>query len=200
MSELPITTTRLLDQLQDAGQQEAWSRFDERYRPVLTGFARSLGLGDADAADVAAWTLAEFLREFRAGKYQRGRGRLRAWIIGIARNRSAMLRRAAARGHPSPLNSQADVPDDEAGLTIIWERERQRVILDRALEELRRTTKADERTMRAFELVALRGVPAEEAASQCGISVDDVYIAKSRVTRRLREIVERITSAYDEEA
>jgi hypothetical protein len=52
---------------------------------------------------------------------------------------------------------------------------------------------------RGIELVALRGVPAQAAAEQCGMSVDEVYVAKNRVTRQLREIVTEMTKAYDDE-
>jgi DNA-directed RNA polymerase specialized sigma24 family protein len=57
----------------------------------------------------------------------------------------------------------------------------------------------DERTMLAFELVALRGVPTGEAAHQCGMSTEQVYVAKSRVTKRLRQIVAQLTEAFEED-
>jgi DNA-directed RNA polymerase specialized sigma24 family protein len=47
--------------------------------------------------------------------------------------------------------------------------------------------------------VALRGVEAHEAAEQCGLSVDQVYLAKHRCTKKLREIVEAMTAAWDED-
>jgi len=63
---------------------------------------------------------------------------------------------------------------------------------------LRETGRVQANTMLAFELFAIRGVPAEEVATQCGISVDAVYVIKNRLTGRLREIVQELTIAYDE--
>ena len=45
-------------------------------------------------------------------------------------------------------------------------------------------------TVRAFQLVALDGVSGARAADELGISLTAVYIAKSRVLRRLRELGE----------
>ena len=81
------TTTQLLEALFGPGEEAVWREFDARYRPIIFAFARELGVAAEDAADVAQQTLTEFLRDYRAGKYDRRRGRLRAWIIGIARHR-----------------------------------------------------------------------------------------------------------------
>lgn len=53
--------------------------------------------------------------------------------------------------------------------------------------------------IRAFELVTLRGMAPEQAAVECGMSADEVYVAKTRVTSHLRRIIEELTAAYDEE-
>ena len=87
---------------------------------------------------------------------------------------------------------------DSARLTAVWEDEQRRLIIVRAMEVLRKGRTA-EPTLRAFELVAVRGVPAEEVARECGMSVDEVYTAKNRVAGRLRQIVGELTAAWREE-
>lgn len=193
---LTITTTRLLDALRDRGAGTVWSAFDARYRPIIIGLARSAGLTEEDAADAAQQTLAEFARDYSAGKYQRGKGRLRSWLMGIAHHRITDVHRArrAARGE----SAFADVPD-EARLTVVWETEQRRRILEEALTRLRAESKTAPHTMKAFELAALRGMPPDAVARECGVSVEEVYVAKNRVTARLRGIVEEITSAYSED-
>jgi hypothetical protein len=47
--------------------------------------------------------------------------------------------------------------------------------------------------------VALRGVPAPEAAAQAGMTVDQVYVAKSRLTKRIKALVQEMTSAFEED-
>lgn len=198
------TTTQLLDDLRDRANAPAWEAFDARYRPILTAFAHRLGLTGDDAADLAQQTLAEFSRAYAQGRYQRGQGRLSSWLIGIASNVGSQLRRKSARhGAAAEFDSQVGVPmggtcDDERELQAAWDRERDRAAVAEALRILRETSRAKPQTMRAFELFAIRGVPAEEVAAQCGMSVDAVYVIKNRLTGRLREIVAELTIAYDE--
>jgi RNA polymerase sigma factor (sigma-70 family) len=204
------TTTELLDSLKDAGNAAVWTQFDARYRPVLIGFARHLGLHNEDAADVAQQALLEFIRDFRAGRYERGRGRLSSWLISIARNRAVDLQRSMGRRRavggesvidrlPAQEETSHAALQDPGTLSAIWESERRQAILAAALEHLRTHTKTNEKTLQAFELVAVRGVPPEAVARECGMSVDEVYVAKNRVTKQLRAVVEEMTRAYDED-
>lgn len=55
---------------------------------------------------------------------------------------------------------------------------------------------AEPATLRAFELVAVRGLSHEAAAQECGMSAGQIRIAKHRLTEQLRAIVERLTLAY----
>lgn len=195
----PITTTVLLDSLKDPARDSVWVEFDARYRPILTAFGRQFGLNRADAEEVAQETLAEFLRAYREGKYDRTKGRLSSWIISIAQNRALMRRRSLARR--AALRGDSALVDlrNPAHLTQVWRAEQERAIFARAWEALRATGRTSDRTLEAFELVAMRGVPSEAVAAQCGITIDEVYAAKNRVTTRLRELIEELTRAYEEE-
>ncbi len=194
------TTTRLLDDLRDTDNVLAWEAFDARYRPILTAFARRLGFTGEDTAELAQQTLAEFASAYAQGRYQRGQGRLSSWLIGIACNIGSGLRRRAARDRTVNTGDELldDAWADKRLLQDAWDRERERAIVIDAMATLRETGRVQANTLRAFELFAIRGVPAEEVATQCGISVDAVYVIKNRLTGRLREIVQELTIAYDE--
>lgn len=200
----PTTTTALLDALKDEGNSPVWVEFDARFRPILHGFARKLGLNAEDAADVAQQALTEFVRDYRSGMYQKGRGRLSSWLISIARNRAVDIQRGQGRRKEWRGESALDQVSggsemqDPAQLTAIWDAEKKHAVLAAALTELRSTSKMSESTIKAFELVAIRGVPTAAAAKECGISVDEVYVSKNRVTKQLREIVSRIAEAYED--
>lgn len=191
------TTTRLLDDLRDPGNSDAWRNFDARYRPVLVSFARRLGFQPDDAVELAQQTLVEFARAYLAGRYQRAQGRLSSWLVGIARHVGSAMRRTRGAQRVGGDTMIAELPA-ENDLSRVWEDERDRSILQQALAQLRTASRADESTFLAFELCALRGVPAQEVANRCGISVDSVYLAKSRLTKRLREIVAEMTEVYEE--
>jgi len=193
------TTTQLLDSLRDHGDDDTWSEFDGRYRPVVFGLARRLGLPDADAADVAQQTLSEFARDYQRGRFDRGRGRLRSWILGIARNRAmdALRRRAKAREFRGE-SGYLQLPATDR-LTEGWTAERDRWIVQQALIELRSHSKTADNTLVAFELCALQAVPPDEVARRCGLEVGEVYRIKHRITRKLRGIIDRVTKLYSED-
>ena len=189
------TTTRLLDALHDTRNEPAWAHLDARYRPVIIGLARRLGLNTTEAEEVAQQALAEFVRAYREGRYDRGKGRLSSWILGIAHHTILHFLRASRSAEPVV----SDVADERA-LRTIWTDERDRAILVRALAMLRDEDALDDRTLLAFDLVALRGVPVAEAAAQSQMSTNQVYVAKSRVVKRLRALVEELTSAFEEDS
>lgn len=197
--DLTRTTTAMLQALHDGENQPAWEAFDARYRPILVGFAKHLGLGDSDAADVAQETLLRFVQDYREGKYDRQRGRLGAWLVGIARYRILDLRRSRAHRHEVGAALLSGDLDDHDALRQAWETEHRQAVLREAMRELRERTRTDERTIRAFELVAAHGRAPAQVAEELGMSVHDVYLAKCRVAQRLRDIVERLERSYAED-
>ena len=185
------TTTAMLEALHDADNTEIWEVFDRRYRPILIGFAHNLGLGEQDAADIAQETLARFLAEYRDGRY--------AWLVGIARYRILDLRRRRAGKFQLAGESAIVDLDDKKHLSQVWEDERRRAVLRAAMSELNESSKTDPRTIKIFEMLMVHSMTPQAVAEEHGVSVHDVYLAKSRVAQRLRKIVERIESEYDDD-
>jgi RNA polymerase sigma factor (sigma-70 family) len=193
------TTTQMLEGLADEQNDDVWSRFDERYRPILIGFARSLGLPADDAADVAQDALTTFVVEYRQGKYDRSRGRLRSWLIGIVRYRVLELRRKrAVRREAHGVTHAADLPG-EGEMTRLWEQQHEAEIYRRAVEQLKETSRTDPTTLRAFELLVERQLTPQQVADELEISVEDAYRAKSRVAQRLRAIVDELQRLYSDD-
>lgn len=196
--EITKTTTAILDGLHDSANAELWEAFDRRYRPILVGFARNLGVGEVDAADIAQETLSRFVHEYRDGKYDRTRGRLGAWLVGIARYRILDLRRKLAGRRQIVDDDAVAALDDERHLTQVWENERKHAVLRDAMQELRSNSRTDSRTIEMFELLMVHGLTTQAVAEQMSVTDHDVYLAKSRVAQRLRTIVERIEAEYDD--
>jgi RNA polymerase sigma-70 factor (ECF subfamily) len=189
--DLARTTTELLAGLHERGNRAVWDEFDRRYRPILIGFLCRMGLNASDAADVAQETLACFVEDYRRGQYDREQGRLRSWLIGIARCRLADWRRAAGRRRVLHGESAiVDLPDDEA-VDAAWQTEERHHILEQAIAELRATTRFNERTIAAFERVALHQESIETVSAELGLTPQEIYNAKNRVVDKLREIMRR---------
>ena len=84
---ITITSTTLLDGLKDQGNAPVWSEFCTRYRPVIVAFARRLGMSEDDAQDAAQEALITFAAAYREGKYSRDKGRLRSWLLTLAKDK-----------------------------------------------------------------------------------------------------------------
>lgn len=188
-----VTTTLLLSRLHNSGDEEAWNQFDARFRGVILSAALRLGLSRSDAEEAAQETMFQALRDYQAGKYDRVRGRLSSWIVSIAHHRIVDIQRARRPGGEDPerAGGMAREPD----VAEAFERALERHIFERAWATVRAEGRLAEPTLAAFELTALRGVPAQAAAAACGMSVDQVYVAKNRVAKRLQEAVEIVGRA-----
>ena len=165
---------------------------------MLVGFARNLGLTPEEAADVAQETLARFVEQYREGRYERERGRLGAWLVGIARYRVPDVRRAHGRRAVRGESAMVDL-DDEASLSAAWDAEEEGEDHrpgDGATPGLRSHRSEDDRGVRAF---MVHGLTAPVVAEQLEMPVQSVYVAKSRIATRLQSLVEEVEAEFDEE-
>lgn len=190
------TTTDLLDGLHAPSDQSAWIEFDRRFRPILLAFLRHMGVTDSDAEDVTQETLACFVRDYRDKKYDRQQGRLRSWLIGIARCRLVDQRRAAARRNVRRGASAFQELPDDTDAEAIWEEAQRRVIFEQAWSELQQTARFQDRTLEAFDRVVLRHEPIADVAAQLDLTPQEIYNTKSRVVARLREIAQRYEASF----
>ncbi len=191
------TTTALLEDLADPENESVWVEFDARFRPILAAFGRRLGLNEEDAADAAQDALARFVQAYRSGGYDRERGRLRSWMIGIARNAvRESQRKRLSRREVRGASAVIEMPDN-GDVELIWEEEAERALLQEGLRELRKQSKANESTIRAFELLALGGRSPASVAEELGMSSNDVYLAKHRCLQKLRAILTDLREAYE---
>jgi RNA polymerase sigma-70 factor (ECF subfamily) len=185
-----VTTTQILDELISSGDAPAWEVFFEHFRPVIVNFGRKIGLSVADAEDAAQESLMTFLQSFRAGKYERDKGKLSSWLFGISKR---VILKSRSRIPLEKLivdkdtgTSFWDLIQDDWNLNQIWESQWQQVVLKRCLDQVRR--EFDSKTLKAFELYALTQHDIKEVTKQLGMSRNSVYISKSRVLSRLRDL------------
>ena len=196
---ITITSTVLLEGL-ERDSEEAWRKLYTRYHPVVLRTARRCGLRKEDAEDVAQDTLRTFLEGYRAHRYDRGKGRLRSWILGIAINKVREAhRRLAARHEVQVVDESGATPflnriPDEHTLSDAFAEERERGILAECLRRARKEFAG--KTFTAFDLYARKGWPAERVAEHLGIAKGTVYVHKSRVLERLTELQAEIAKNW----
>ena len=182
------TNTAILAQLETFSAETAWTGLLAHFEPLLTRYARRAGLSADEAPDVVQEILVAFALAYRRGTYDTQRGRLSAWLFGIARREVANARRGVAL---DPVGGSAALPEIEESqrddpLETIWEEEWRRSILERCIERVRQ--EVEPATWDCFALQVFEGLGADEVVARLSLPRTKVYNAKHRVSRRLREL------------
>jgi RNA polymerase sigma factor (sigma-70 family) len=186
-------TTRpsLLLRIRDPHDARAWAHFVNVYTPFIYGICKKQGLQPADAADVAQEVMRTVASSIQRFRYDPDRGAFRNWLFSVARSRINDLYRARRR---QPVGTgDSDVHDlleeepDPRGLEDLEHSWRQH-LLGWAAAQVR--GEFEPATWRAFWATAVENRPVKEVAAELGLSAGAVYIARSRVTARLRRVVE----------
>jgi RNA polymerase sigma-70 factor (ECF subfamily) len=193
MTDPPLTRPSLLVRLRDARDGEAWRQFVELYAPLVYRYARRHRLQDADAADLTQEVLGAVARSAARLNYDPARGTFRGWLFRVVRNELADFGTARRRNRPGSgdtavkrlLEEQPAPSEDELA---VWEREYERQLFARACEQVRRDFQ--ESTWQAFWLTAIQGKSGKDVAGVLGLTTAAVYLAKRRVTERLRQQIE----------
>jgi RNA polymerase sigma factor (sigma-70 family) len=186
-----VTTSTVLDKLGDFKNRTVWDLFVARFRLPIVSFARKMGLAEQDAEDVAQQTLLDFARAFRAGCYDRSRGRLNKWLFGIAYRRVLKAREQFARRErqvapdADGTSFWATIPEERPATTF-WDSAWRRAMLQQCLDGVR--CEVQPSTYRAFEMVTFERRSPADAAAELGLTRNAVFIAKHRVATRLREL------------
>ena len=185
----------MLEALADPQNDRAWERFDRDYRPLLVEFALRLGLGADDAEEVAQRAAIAFFDGYQRGQYSRARGRLRNWLLGIARNKIADYYAEQAAHPTSPAEragaeaklSQIADPDS---LSAVWDEQWQTHVLSLCLRHAREHFA--ERDIHIFELFAIEGKTTLEVADEVNLSREHVTTIKHRVLKYVKAVKARI--------
>jgi RNA polymerase sigma-70 factor (ECF subfamily) len=192
-----VTTSTLLQRMQQFEDAGVWERFHERFRGPLAAFAQRFGLVAAERDDAVQDVLTEFVRSYREGRYSREKGRLSSWLFGIAyrqmanrrRKNARQARKEQARGGPDSFWEKAP---EESIAAAAWDADWEAATLETCLRQVRGELAAN--TFEAFQLVVREGRTPDEAAAKLGMTRDAVYVAKHRVLKRLKEL----TAEYEE--
>ncbi len=177
---MDTTPVSLLERLRQPAETQAWERFVELYTPVLVAWARHLRLDEADAADLIQEVFLLLVQKLPEFRYDPQRS-FRAWLCTVTRNKWRELRRRRTLPQTDE-DTLGEVPGREDG-DPFWEVEYRRHLAGRALRIMQ--AEFEPTTWKACWECVARGRPAAEVARELGISVNAVYLAKSRVLGRL---------------
>lgn len=197
---VPDTRASLILKLRDPSDADSWEQFAAIYQPLVYRLARSKGFQHADAQELVQEVLLAVSRAVDGWVPDAQRGRFRDWLFRIARN--LMINFLTRRKH-RPLGS------GDSGVAELLQQQHDRCSAESMLFDLefRREVfqwtagqvrpQVSRNTWDAFWLSSVDGLPIKDVASQLGMSIGSVYIARSRVMLRLRERVREFERLAD---
>jgi RNA polymerase sigma factor (sigma-70 family) len=193
MAESVITRPSLLARIKNTGDRQAWAEFVDIYAPMIYGFAQKQGLQEADAADLTQEVLGAVARSAARLDYDPKRGTFRGWLFRVVRNELCDFGTARKRNRPGSGDTAIkrrleEEPAPSADEVADWERQYERQLFALACEHVRRDFQ--ESTWQAFWLTAIHGKSGKEVAGVLDMSTAAVYLAKRRVTERLRQQID----------
>jgi len=184
------TSLTLLNRLRHASDADAWQRLFGLYQPLLIVWLRKYEVQSADADDLAQDILVSVSKNLVSFEHNGRSGAFRTWLRRMLVNRLRTFwrsrdRRPSIQGDSSIEDRLAEFEDDASAMSQLWNRQHDLYVLKKLLE-LSRPGFSPE-TWLAFTRVALHGERPDFVAKETGMSLNAVFIAKSRVLNKLRE-------------
>ena len=193
MSAGQSTRPSLLLRLRDAHDEAAWSQFVAIYTPLIFAFCRGRGLSETDAADVAQEVLRAVAGAIPQFTYDPGRSSFRNWLFTVVRSKMnnffAVQARQPRLAGDTTLRQFVEGEPDRA-IEETWQREYQANLVRWAAGQIQSEFKAQ--TWDAFWRTAIQGETAETVAGELGLTLNALYIARSRITNRLKQTIQTI--------
>ena len=191
---MDTTRVSLLLRLKARDNSQAWQEFTAIYRPILLRYARACGLDAHDAEDIAQECLAQVNLSIGRFEYDKRRGGFKRWlrvmvkrrVINRLRKRRECLAESGVFRRPQ---EREELPEDE--FERIWLDEHLRFCLTKLRDEV------EPRTCEAYQRLALDGWTVEKVCETFGITANNAYVIKSRLTARLRELMAEIIGESD---
>ena len=184
------TSVSLLERVQANADGEAWKQLADLYTPLIRGWLHRHGMTSPDADDAVQEVLIVLMRKLPEFQRQPRTGSFRAWLRNITvicmrdflRKRK---RQPQATGRSSFQHVLEEMENPDSALSRTWDEEHDRHVFAALVEKVR--PEFVDSTWVAFRRTALDGVAAKEVAAELDLSLNAVFIARSRVMSRLKQ-------------
>lgn len=192
MAPPSVTRATLLLKIRDPADRIAWNDFVQLYAPLIHAYGMRRGLQDADAADLVQEILRRVSRSMPKFEYDRTRGSFRGWLLTVTRNEIRKMverkpRQAIGSGD-TQMHGLLNQVEEPTASDSEWDQEYHwRAFLwaaERVKPEFR------DNTWHAFWRTVVGNEDSSQVASDLKLSLGAVYIARSRVTARIKQELE----------
>lgn len=187
---MQTTHISLLARLSGGEDPLAWAEFCHRYGELIRNFCRAQQLQAADCDDVLQDVLMSLTKSMPRFEYDPRRGKFRSYLKTVTLHAIfARMRQKQGEIALEDVKTAAEAAAADRSIDLLWDEQWRQYHLRQAM----RTIEAEfsEADRQAFQHYALAGHSASETASILGLSIDQVYQAKSRILRRIAELVDQ---------
>jgi RNA polymerase sigma-70 factor, ECF subfamily len=198
---LNLTRISLLQRIASQSDSDGWNEFDLIYRPFIAAQIRDFRGLHSLADDVVQNVM--IIVHDEIGRFQRQRdGSFRRWLRNVTMNQ---IRNALRQERRKP-KSMEDVEllveqrlgewSDPASIASKrWDAQHDQRIYEHAISVVR--SQVESVTWNCFDQYVLKDQEPGVVAKRLDVPTHTVYLAKSRITRRLREEISRIVGEED---
>jgi RNA polymerase sigma-70 factor (ECF subfamily) len=186
---MPETSLTLLERLQRQPDPASWQRLVDIYAPLIRRWLARSPLQSADHEDLTQEVLKIVVQKLPDFERRR-EGSFRAWLRVVTANclqahwRSEKYRQLATGGSDF-LQKLQELEDPQSALAQAWDAEHDRHVVRRLLELIE--PQVEPTTLKAFRRVVMDGQKPAQVAAELGISVNAVFLGKSKILRQLRQ-------------
>ena len=197
--ELIPTRASLLNRLKDWHDQVSWQQFFDTYWRLIYDVARRSSLSDSEAQDVVQETMLAIAKHMPTFQYDPANGQFKSWLLNLTRWRiiDQLRKRGRAATDPLVMHDSSTIKSvdrviDPASnaLEKLWEAEWHKTLFNAALAVVKR--RVDPQNFQLFDFYVNKQWPPAKVATTFQTTVDQVYLAKHRITEMLKTEVARL--------
>ena len=183
------TRSSVLKAVANTENEAAWNRLFDLYAGFIFSIARHKGLKPEDADDIVQVVFADLARNLPAFKYDREMGRFRSYLTGLVNWRVMDRLKASKRDAELKANFWQEAKT-AGGDDDFSEREWQAAAMEEALRRIKPDVRPEHYA--AFVASAVEGQDTDVVTKLYGISRDNLYQIRNRLTVKLREKLDEV--------
>ena len=180
---MDTTRASLLIRIRDPDDSVSWGEFYQIYSPLIYRYALSRGLSHADAEEIRSSCYETIVKKIKTFEYEKSKGGFKAWLRRVVTNRVIDLhrKRIAQAGANSQLNK---IPANDKTPDEVFDEQWKTNHLNFCLRKLRPTVEPVK--FDAF-MMLLEGESVEAICNKLDLNANQVYKAKSKILKQIRE-------------
>lgn len=185
---MPYTTNLTLLEKIAEGDDISWNRFSDIYSPLIRMCGKDWGLTGEECDELVQEVLVSFFKASRTFRYEKSKGKFRNYLRTIVRNHTFRLlkkRTGEVAEEPPAGDHFLDFAFEEK-----WDTEWHSYLFSEALFLLRQ--EMEPLAFETFYLYVIKEESPAKVATKLGISVNAVYIHKSRALDLLRRTIKKL--------